>query len=57
MARWSRRPFGLSGIRPFASHSYIAPFAKTNDQVPGFLKNDLKSIEQGILEGSIPTTP
>jgi basic membrane protein A len=37
--------------------AYIAPFAKTTSQVPGFLKNDLKGIEEGIIDGSVPTIP
>ena len=37
--------------------TYIAPFGKTNRQVPGFLKNDLGTIEDGIIDGSIPTMP
>jgi basic membrane protein A len=37
--------------------TYIAPFAKTNDQVRGLLRNGLISIEEGIIDGSIPTTP
>ncbi len=35
----------------------IAPFHMLNREVPGFLKNDLKSIRTGIIDGSIPTTP
>lgn len=35
----------------------IARFHKTNNQVPGYLKNDLKAIRLGIMEGSIPTMP
>ncbi|MDH3425073.1 MAG: BMP family ABC transporter substrate-binding protein [Acidimicrobiia bacterium] len=35
----------------------IAPFAKTNRQVPGFLKNDLKDIRAGIIDESIATMP
>ncbi len=35
----------------------IAPFHKLNRAVPGFLKNDLKSIRAGIIDGSIPTLP
>jgi basic membrane protein A len=35
----------------------IAKFHKLNRYVPGFLKNDLKSIRESIIDGSIPTTP
>ena len=35
----------------------IAPFHQLNRAVPGFLKNDLKSIRAGIIDGTIPTTP
>jgi basic membrane protein A len=35
----------------------ISPFHKLNRAVPGFLKNDLKSIRAGIIDGSIPTLP
>ena len=35
----------------------IAPFHKLNRLVPGFLKNDLKLIRAGIIDGSIPTLP
>jgi basic membrane protein A len=35
----------------------IAPFHKTNNQVPGLLKNDLKAITAGIVDGTIPTVP
>jgi basic membrane protein A len=35
----------------------IAPFYKLNDQVPGYLKNDLKGIREGIIDDSIPTLP
>lgn len=35
----------------------IAPFHKTTNQVRGFLKNDLKAIRLGIMDGSIPTMP
>ena len=35
----------------------IAPFHMLNRAVPGFLKNDLKSMRTGIIDGSIQTTP
>lgn len=35
----------------------IAPFHKLNDQVPGFLKNDLSGLRAGIIDGTIPTMP
>lgn len=35
----------------------IAPFYALNSRVSGFLKNDLKTIRLGIVDGSIPTTP
>ncbi len=35
----------------------IAPFHKLNSAVPGFLKNDLKGLRAGIIDGSIPTIP
>lgn len=35
----------------------IAPFHKTNDQIPGFLKNDLKAVREGIIGGWIATMP
>jgi basic membrane protein A len=35
----------------------IAPFHRLNRAVPGFLRNDLKSIRAGIIDGTIPTTP
>ena len=35
----------------------IAPFHKTANQVPGFLKNDLEAIRSGISNGTIPTLP
>jgi basic membrane protein A len=35
----------------------IARFHKLNQNVPGHLKNDLKGIREGIIDGSIPTTP
>jgi basic membrane protein A len=35
----------------------IAPFHKLNRDVPGFLKNDLKALRTGIVEGTIPTMP
>lgn len=35
----------------------IAPFHKLNRAVPGFLKNDLKDIRAGIIDGTIPTRP
>jgi basic membrane protein A len=35
----------------------IAPFHKLNRAVPGYLKNDLKAIRAGIIDGSIPTLP
>jgi hypothetical protein len=35
----------------------IAPFHKLNRAVPGFLKNDLKSIRVGIIDGTIQTLP
>jgi basic membrane protein A len=35
----------------------IAPFHKTSSQVPGPLKNDLKAIRLGIMDGSITTMP
>jgi basic membrane protein A len=34
----------------------IASFHMLNRAVPGFLKNDLKSIRTGLIDGSIPTT-
>ncbi len=37
--------------------TYIAGFGKTNPQVPGNLKNDLKAISRSIIDGSIPTMP
>ena len=35
----------------------IAPFHKLNRDVPGFLKNDLKELRAGIIEGTVPTMP
>ena len=35
----------------------IAPFHMLNRAVPGFLKNDLKDLRAGIIEGIIPTVP
>jgi basic membrane protein A len=35
----------------------MAPFHKLNNQVPGSIKRDLKDIREGIIDGSIPTTP
>ncbi len=35
----------------------IAKFHKLNRQVPGSLKKDLKGLREGIIDGSIPTTP
>ncbi|NND02919.1 MAG: BMP family ABC transporter substrate-binding protein [Acidimicrobiia bacterium] len=35
----------------------IARFRKLNRVVPGFLKNDLKELRSGIIDGSIPTSP
>ena len=35
----------------------IAKFQKLNMDVPGFIKQDLKDIREGIIKGSIPTTP
>jgi basic membrane protein A len=35
----------------------IAPFHHLNSAVPGFLKNDLKDLRSGIIDGSIPTFP
>ncbi|MEA2000368.1 MAG: BMP family ABC transporter substrate-binding protein [Actinomycetota bacterium] len=35
----------------------IAPFHKLNSAVPGFLKNDLKGLRAGIIDGTIPTMP
>jgi basic membrane protein A len=35
----------------------IAPFHKQQPDVPGHLKNDLKAIRAGIVDGSIPTLP
>jgi basic membrane lipoprotein Med (substrate-binding protein (PBP1-ABC) superfamily) len=35
----------------------IVKFHKLNRYVPAFLKKDLKSIREGIIDGSIPTTP
>jgi basic membrane protein A len=35
----------------------IAPFHKTNNQVPGFVRNDLREIRTGIIDGTIPTLP
>lgn len=35
----------------------IAPFHKLNNQVPGYLKNDLKGIIESIIDGSISTSP
>ncbi len=37
--------------------TYIAGFGKTNPQVPGYLKNDLKAICEAIIDGTIPTMP
>ncbi len=37
--------------------TYIAGFGKTNPQVPGYLKNDLKAISEAITDGTIPTMP
>ncbi len=36
---------------------YIAPFHKLNNQIPGTIKNDLKDLREGIINGSIPTRP
>ena len=51
---WQPRPvwedLGSGGVD-------IAPFHKTNNQVPGFLKNDLRAIRVGIVDGTIPTLP
>lgn len=35
----------------------IAPFHKTNPAVRGFVRNDLKTLRDGIIDGSIPTLP
>ena len=35
----------------------IARFRKLNRVVPGTLRNDLKALRSGIIDGSIPTTP
>ena len=35
----------------------IAPFHYLNSAVPGFLKNDLKDLRVGIIDGTIPTFP
>jgi basic membrane protein A len=35
----------------------IAKFQKLKKDVPGFIKRDLKDIRDGIINGSIPTTP
>lgn len=35
----------------------IAPFRKLNRIIPGYLKNDLKDLRTGIIEGTIPTLP
>ena len=35
----------------------IAPFHKLNRAVPGFLKNDFKTLRTGIIDGTIPTMP
>ncbi len=35
----------------------IAPFHKLNNQVPGFLRNDLNALRAGIIDGTIPTMP
>lgn len=35
----------------------IAKFHMTNRYVPGFLKNDLKALRAGIIDGTIPTLP
>ena len=35
----------------------IAPFHKLNNQVPGSLKNELKAVRAGIIDGTIPTLP
>ncbi len=35
----------------------IAEFHKLNNQVPGHLRNDLKGLRAGIIDGSIPTLP
>ena len=35
----------------------IAPFHRTSNQVPGFVRRDLRDIRAGIIDGSIPTLP
>lgn len=45
----------LEGLASGAAE--IAPFHKLNRDVPGFLKNDLKDLRAGIIEGTIQTTP
>lgn len=47
--------FVAEGLESGASD--IAPFHKLNRAVTGFLKNDLKAIRAGIIDGSIATTP
>jgi basic membrane lipoprotein Med (substrate-binding protein (PBP1-ABC) superfamily) len=47
--------FVLEGLESGAVD--IAPFHKLNRDVPGHLKNDLKAIRAGIIDGTIPTTP
>lgn len=35
----------------------LAPFHRTNSQVPGFVRPDLRDIRAGIVNGDIPTLP
>ena len=35
----------------------LAPYHKTKNQVPGYLKKELKQIEKLIKDGVIPTLP
>ena len=51
---WQAGPFWVSLEEGLVG---IAPFYKLNNQVPGYLKNDLKGIIESIIDGSISTSP